>query len=158
MKTSGMFINFSLPKSHIMPICCLCLLHILVPSGTGGLIFPSFISKPLSPLGVHVVRVELPPLPAAGWVCLVQTAYPLAILDWFRDGRVTSSRPMRFGPGTSATTTEKEMCLFARIASLMVQKAGWGFQGPPGGWINLKAPEDKPVRRKAKLRNPDDAV
>ena len=49
---------------------------------------------------------------------------PSGYCDWFRAGHVTSSRPMRFGARTSARTTQKEMCLFAQIARLMVQKAG----------------------------------
>lgn len=58
---------------------------------------------------------------------------PSGCLDWFRDGCVTSSRPMRFGPRTSARTTEKEMGLFAGIASLMVQKAGVPGDRQEGG-------------------------
>lgn len=51
---------------------------------------------------------------------------PPGYRDWFRPGHVTSSRPMRFGPRTSARTAQKGMCLFAfaRNAGMVAQKAG----------------------------------
>lgn len=119
--TSEMFINFSLLKSHVMIVCCLCLPSILVPLWVLAVWF-SFSKPPISLLGPYALnRVDSSPGFRAGMSG--QSTASFWLCDCLRVEHVISSRPMSFSP--IAVTIGKEMCSFPPGATkLIVGKAG----------------------------------